>query len=315
MILQVLAQIKVQSVLLLEFAVVYELENAAAFGQVVRQVHALQYLLLVEALERDHHVKCAEFEAVLELVGFSWKVRNGWAQDLVRVLHRSFFSDGVVVKLTVIVWAEATEIRSITTWLRLTVHVCVLVATFLNTLHLRLFFLRNDKQIRKLLEELVLRLTLEAIFQVFIKHLHDLNNYIFLILINLRCLRLLTSILLIFINLFFPFFESPLILILLVIHFVLHQVVDSDQLVNLEVLFAMAHLLLIHLRVIVPCVYEITEELDRLARLHGRVKVIDGVQAKIVARRLLGHLFILLVLAVHFVHRVIECNNSNGSVS
>jgi len=71
MILQVLAQIKVQSVLLLEFAVVYELENAAAFGQVVRQVHALQYLLLVEALERDHHVKCAEFEAVLELVGFS----------------------------------------------------------------------------------------------------------------------------------------------------------------------------------------------------------------------------------------------------
>jgi len=197
----------------------------------------------------------------------------------------------------------------------LTVHVCVLVATFLNTLHLRFFFLWNDKQIRKLLEELVLRLTLEAIFQVFIKHLHDLNNYIFLILINLRCLRLLTSILLIFINLFFPFLESPLILILLVIHFVLHQVVDSDQLVNLEVLFAMAHLLLIHLRVIVPCVYEITEELDGLARLHGRVEVIDGVQTKIVARRLLGHLFILLVLAVHFVHRVVESNNSNGSVS
>ena len=197
----------------------------------------------------------------------------------------------------------------------MTIHVCVLVATLLDTLHLRLFFLRNDKQIRKLLEELVLSLTLEAIFQVFVKHLHDLNNYVLLVLINLWCLWFLTSILLIFLNLILPSLELPLIRILLVIHFVLHQVVDGDQLVNLEVLLAVAHLRLVHLRVIVPCIYEITEVRDGHARLHGRVKIIDGVQAEIIACRLLRHLFILLVLAVHFVDRVVECYDGNRRVS
>ena len=112
------------------------------------------------------------------------------------------------------------------------------------------------------MEELVLSLTLEAIFQVFVKHLHDLNNYVLLVLINLWCLWFLTSILLIFLNLILPSLELPLIRILLVIHFVLHQVVDGDQLVNLEVLLAVAHLRLVHLRVIVPCIYEITEVRD-----------------------------------------------------
>lgn len=70
MILQELAQIKAQSVLVLVFSVIDELEDTTAFSQVVRQVHTLQDFLLVKSLERNHHIQRAKFETVLELVRF-----------------------------------------------------------------------------------------------------------------------------------------------------------------------------------------------------------------------------------------------------
>lgn len=68
MILEELAQIIVQSVLLFVFFVVNWLKNSATFWKVISQIDALQDLLLVKALEWDHDLELTETEAVLELV-------------------------------------------------------------------------------------------------------------------------------------------------------------------------------------------------------------------------------------------------------
>lgn len=152
-----------------------------------------------------------------------------------------------------------------------------------------------------MLEKLVLRLIREAPLQILVQHLHDLNDNILLILVNLRCYRLCWPILLVLFLL--PLFEAFLIKVLLVIHLVLHQVVYRDQLINFEVLFSMAHLRVLALCVISPRIDEVTEVCDGYTGLHGCVEVVNGVQAQVVSARIaLILLFILIILTVHLEH-------------
>lgn len=89
-VLKFLAQILVQSMLVLVLSVIDELENSAALGEIVSEVQALEDSVLVEALERDHNIQLAKSKALQELVIFLRQIWDGGARDIARVVHRSF---------------------------------------------------------------------------------------------------------------------------------------------------------------------------------------------------------------------------------
>lgn len=198
--LQILPQVIVQPVLALELAIVDELQHPATLRQVVRQVNTLQDVRLVEALERNHHLQPAEAEAVAERVRLPREVRHALALDL-QLLEGGLpllFSDSVALEvvghlLRIEGFALGVEVADVVALGLAVVGRCALEGPALDSLDLRLLLLRNDEQIGELLEELVLALLAEAVLQVLVKHLHYLHYYVFLVLVNLRWLRLLAS--------------------------------------------------------------------------------------------------------------------------
>lgn len=193
------------------------------------------------------------------------------------------------------------DVRPVSARLRLTFDEGIILPALLDTLDLPFLLRRNNKQVRKLLEELILRLPLEAIFQILIQHVHDLHNDVFVLLIYLGLLWLVAAILLLQ---FRPLLVLIAVLFELSDHLVLHEVLNCNQLINLKILLAVFDLWLLHLGVIFPRVDEIAEVLHGHARFHGCVEVVDGVQAEVVAccLGLFITLLIPLIVAIHLIN-------------
>ena len=87
-----------------------------------------------------------------------------------------------------------------------------------------------------------------------------MDDYVLLVLVNLRRLRLSATLLL---ALPLPLLELSFVHFLLVIQFILHKVIDRDQLVYFKILFAMADLLLMLLvGEVVPAIDKVAEVFD-----------------------------------------------------
>ena len=112
-VLQLLAQLFVQSMLVLVLSVVNELENAAALGEIVGEVQVLEDSVLVEALERDHNIQQAKPKALQELVIFLGQIWYGGARDIALVVHGSSAICGSIIVKWLGLAEAAAEVRPV----------------------------------------------------------------------------------------------------------------------------------------------------------------------------------------------------------
>lgn len=186
----------------------------------------------------------------------------------------------------------------------------VLIGSISDAIDVALELLGYHQDVRELFKKLVLLLLAEARFQVLVQHLHDLHDDVFLVLVDLGWLWLLPLTLLILVLLKLAF-----ILFLLIVHLVLHEVVDRDQLEDLEVLLGVDDGWVIFLEpsVVILRIDERSEVLHGYVGLHGGIEVVDGQSAQ-VESMLLIILIIRFILPVHLIDRIVVSDEGSGAI-